>query len=54
MEGYMTIKEAAQYLKVHPETIRRYVKQGKLTAYKGEKIIRFKREDLDKQIPKKT
>ncbi len=47
MEGYLTIKEAADYLKVHPETIRRWVKEGKLPAYKGPKIVRFKKEDLD-------
>jgi excisionase family DNA binding protein len=50
MDGYMTIKDAAAYLKVHEETIRRWVKAGKLVAYKGEKIIRFKKEDLDKVI----
>ena len=47
MKGYLTIKEAAEYLKVHPESIRRYVRDKKLRSYKGEKIIRFKQEDLD-------
>ena len=50
MDGYMTIKEAALYMKVHVETIRRWVNEGKLKAYKGVKIIRFKKEDLDRLL----
>lgn len=34
-------EEAAKYLKVHPETIRRWVKEKKLTAYKGEPTKEF-------------
>ncbi len=48
MEGYLTIKQAAEYMQVHEETIRRWVKEGRLVAYKGPKIIRFKKDDLDK------
>ncbi len=51
-DGYITIDEAAAYMKVHRETIRRYVNQKKLTAYKGDKIIRFKKEDLDNLLKK--
>lgn len=48
MDRYYTIKEAAEYLQVHIETVRRWVKEGKLKAYKAETIVRFKKEDLDK------
>ena len=50
--NYLNIDEAAAYINVHRETIRKYVKQKKLVAYKGEKIIRFKTEDLDKLMTK--
>jgi excisionase family DNA binding protein len=48
MEGYLTKKEAATYLNVHPETIRRWAKQGKLRAYRFGTVVRFKKEDLDR------
>jgi excisionase family DNA binding protein len=47
MDGYLTKREAAQYLHVHPRTINRYIKAGKLKAYRGPGITRFKKEDLD-------
>jgi excisionase family DNA binding protein len=47
MHGYLTKKEAAAYLNVHPETIRRWAKQGKLAVYRSGRIVRFKQEDLD-------
>ncbi len=35
---YYTVKEAAQILRVHPRTVRRWLKEGKL---KGKKIGRI-------------
>lgn len=49
---WLTVQQAMAYLKVSRETLRRYVRDGKLPAYKGERIVRFKREDLDKMLKK--
>lgn len=50
MDGYLTKREAAQYLHVHPRTLERYIKSGRLKAYRGEQALRFKKEDLDKAL----
>lgn len=49
MEEWLTTKEAAAYLKVHPKTIYRYVKIGALRQYQpvGVGRPRFRREDLE-------
>jgi excisionase family DNA binding protein len=49
MEDWLTTKEAAAYLKVHPKTLYRYVRSGMLRQYQPAGIgrPRFRREDLD-------
>lgn len=43
----VTLAEAAKLLKVSPATIKRWVKQGRLTAYHvGLKAVRIRRADL--------
>ncbi len=46
---YLTPEEGAAYLGVHIQTIRGYIRQGKLSALRiaGERAIRLRREDLD-------
>lgn len=34
MKDYLTLKEAAKYLKRHPSTLRRWIKERKLKATK--------------------
>lgn len=48
MDGdLLTIPEAAAALKVSPVTIARWLKQGRLTAYRmGPRAVRIRREDL--------
>jgi excisionase family DNA binding protein len=43
-----TVDQAAEFLGVHHQTLRGYIKNGKLPAYRlaGEKVLRIKREDL--------
>lgn len=46
---YFTPEEAATYLGVHIQTLRGYIRSGKLPALRiaGERAIRLRREDLD-------
>jgi excisionase family DNA binding protein len=43
-----TVDQAAEFLGVHHQTLRGYIKSGKLPAYRlaGEKVLRIKRDDL--------
>lgn len=50
-QRFYTTEEVATLLKVDPESVRRYVRSGKLRAVKlGGKFIRIDRGDLDKFI----
>jgi excisionase family DNA binding protein len=42
------VDQAAEFLGVHHQTLRGYIKTGKLPAYRlaGEKVLRIKRDDL--------
>lgn len=46
MEEFCTVKQAAIMLKVHPLTIRRYIKENKLKAYRIGGNIRIAVNDL--------
>jgi len=47
-QGLFTVDQAAQFLGIHHQTLRGYIKSGKLPAYRlaGEKVLRIKRDDL--------
>lgn len=44
----MSVDQAAEFLGVHAQTVRNYIRSGKLTAYRlaGERVIRVLRKDL--------
>ena len=46
MEELYTVYQAAAVLKVHPITIRRYIKEGKLKAFRAGGNIRIALPDL--------
>lgn len=52
----MTLKEACDFLKCHPNTLRQWDKKGILPAIRiGEKKVRrYKKEDIMKLLNKKT
>lgn len=46
MENLFNVKQAAFILKVHPLTIRRYIKEGRLKAIRVGGNVRIKEKDL--------
>ncbi|GAA1276896.1 hypothetical protein GCM10009589_34180 [Arthrobacter pascens] len=51
----LTVREAAEYLRVTPETVRRRVRSGDIPACKlGQRAVRIRRADLDNIIAPAT
>lgn len=46
MDNFFNVNQAAFILKVHPLTIRRYIKEGKLKAVKAGGNVRIKESEL--------
>jgi excisionase family DNA binding protein len=46
----MTAKDVAEYLKLHPLTVHRYAREGKIPAFKIGTDWRFHRKYIDKWI----
>lgn len=46
MENLFNVNQAAFIMKVHPLTIRRYIKEGRLKAVKAGGAVRIKESDL--------
>lgn len=46
-EIFLTVRQAAIILKVHPLSIRRYIRYGKLKAVKAAGIVRIPKSALD-------
>lgn len=48
---YLTVGQAARQLSVHPSTVRRWISQGKLPAYRlGEKRVGVRQTDLEQVV----
>jgi excisionase family DNA binding protein len=47
-ETYYTLEEAAAMLKLHAQTLRRWIRQGKLSARRFGKQVRIRWEDLER------
>lgn len=48
----LTMEETAKMLRVHYNTIRNWVKQGKITHFKEGGVIRIPKEEIEKRITK--
>ena len=46
----MTTKDVAEYLKLHPLTVHRYAREGKIPAFKIGTDWRFHKKYIDKWI----
>jgi excisionase family DNA binding protein len=51
-KALFSVQEAAEFLGVSESTIRRYISDGRLLAYRlgDERLIRIKRQHLDKLL----
>ena len=50
-EDYLTVTEAAALLRVAPSTIRRWIREGELPAYRlGQRRVALRRDDLSRLI----
>ena len=50
-DEYLTVEQVAERLQMHPDTIRRYIRQKKLRAVRiSPTNVRIRRSDLDKFI----
>lgn len=49
---FLSTKESADYLNVHENSIRKWIKSGKLTAYKVGKDYRINVDDLQRFVEK--
>ena len=50
MDDLLTVEEVAQKLKMHPDTVARLLRAGKIPAYKLEGSWRVKQSDLDQYV----
>ena len=46
MSEFLTVSEVAKKLKLHPATIAKYVREGKILALKFGRVWRIKEEEL--------
>ncbi|MFW9097719.1 helix-turn-helix domain-containing protein [Corynebacterium striatum] len=47
LQTYETLPDAAKRVKLGERTLRRYIAEGKLVAYRAGRAIRLKPEDVD-------
>lgn len=48
--GFINIEQASNYTQIKEKTLKKYISEGKLKAYKPGRHLLFRIEDLDKFI----
>jgi len=51
---WLTVEEIAQQLKMHVDTVRGWIREGKLKATRFGRDYRVRREDFDKFVQERT
>jgi len=49
----LTLQEVAQRLNVHENTVKNFIRKGKLVGYKLNRVWRIKEKDLEKFLSKR-
>ena len=52
-EKQLTVEEVSEELRVHPETVRQWIREGELDAFDTGRGYRISRKDLDDFIQKR-
>ncbi len=52
-EKQLTVDEVAEELRVHPETVRQWIREGELDAFDTGRGYRISRQDLDDFVQKR-
>jgi excisionase family DNA binding protein len=52
-EKQFTVEEVAEELRVHPETVRQWIREGELDAFDTGRGYRISRKDLDDFIQRR-
>jgi excisionase family DNA binding protein len=50
---YLSVEEAAKVARLHHTTIREWIKDGSLTAFRAGRVYRIRRSDLDERLTAK-
>jgi excisionase family DNA binding protein len=53
-EGYLSISEAAAIAGMHHSTLREWIKDGSLKAFRAGRVYRIRRADLDERLTAKV
>ena len=54
MKEILTAKEVAEYLKIHPLTVHRYAREGKIPAFKIGTDWRFHKKYIERWIKERS
>jgi len=49
-ERHFTVQEAADFLKVHINTVKRWIKEGRIKAVKIDRHWRIRRSEIDRVL----
>jgi len=49
-KGYLSLKEAAEYLGMTPVTLRGYIRRGMIPAYQFDRVVRIHKDELESAL----